>query len=117
MLGPWDFVVVALAAYRMTRFVVFDSLIGFNLDSGSPASRWLDVWAWNADGSDKPGFGGWLRNKVATLLLCPYCIGFWITLACWATWTWAPSWCQYVLVAWAAAGAQALLSTLDRRMQ
>ncbi len=43
-------------------------------------------------------------------------IGFWIAVACWAAWAWGPSWAQYVLVAWAAAGAQALLSTVDRRL-
>ena len=116
MLEPYALLLVALAAYRITRFLVFDSLMGFNLESGSKMSRRLDVWAWTAEGQERPGAGGWLRDKVGNLLVCPYCLGFWIAAACWAAWAWGPSWVQYVLVAWAAAGAQALLSTVDRRL-
>lgn len=117
MLTPWAFFIVALAAGRITGFVVYDSLAGFNLGSGSKMSRRLDVWAWQSDGKSHPGLGGWARDKIGNLLVCTYCIGWWITLACWAAWVWGPRWAEYVLMAWAAAGAQSMFNVIDHRLR
>jgi len=117
MLTPFAFVVVALAGYRLTRLVVFDSLFGFNAESGSSMSRRLDVWSWAADGSVRPGVGGWFRDKVGNLLVCSYCVGVWLTVGCWALWVWGPSWARFGITAAAVAGVQALLSAADHRLQ
>lgn len=119
MLTPYEFFIVAGAAYRLTRFVVFDSLAGFNLESGSAMSRRLDVWAWTADGKERPGFGGWLRDKVGNLLVCPYCVGFhvsWLLLCFWVrVWPWDLGTLGWV-TAFAVAGAQSMLNVIDRRL-
>jgi len=112
MLEPWQFIIVALCAYRLTRFFVFDSMLGANLESHSKFSQWLDVFAYNADGTDK----SWVRGKFADLLVCPYCLGFWLSLGGWAAWTWGPSWVPYVVTAWAVAGAQSMLNITERKL-
>jgi len=107
---PWQFVVIALAAFRLTRFFTLDSLIGANLDSGSKFSIALDAWAFDPEGTER----GWLRGKIGDLLVCTYCIGFWISLGCW--WLWDRDF-QHVregLLVFAIAGVQALLSKYDR---
>lgn len=112
MLEPWAFAVAALAAYRLTRFLVFDSLVGSHLDSGSAWSRRLDVLAYTSDGKDR----SFLRGKLGDLLTCPYCVGFWVSLACWAGAWWGGRPVQYVLIVFAVAGVQAMLSTIDRKL-
>ena len=74
---PFQYAVVILAAYRLTRFFVKDSLIGFGPDSGSKVSVRLDRWAYNEDGGDR----SFLRGKVGDLLTCVWCLGFWISAA------------------------------------
>lgn len=112
---PLAFLILCLAAYRATRFVVWDSLIGAHPDTGTPFAKALDTWAWKPDGSDR----SWVRGKVGGLLSCPFCAGFWISLliAClWLRlWPWelgVEGW----LVALAVAGGQSLLNVADRKM-
>lgn len=78
MLEPIEYVVLILAAYRITRFFVRDSLIGFGDDSGSAMSVRIDAFAYDSDGSDR----SWIRGKVGDLLTCVWCLGFWISAAC-----------------------------------
>lgn len=71
-----EYALVVLAAYRITRFFVKDSLIGFGPDSGSAVSVKLDKWAYNDDGTDR----SFLRGKAGDLLTCIWCLGFWVSL-------------------------------------
>lgn len=72
---PFQYALVVLAAYRITRFLVKDSLIGFGPDSGSSVSVRLDRWAYTEDGADR----SFLRGKVGDLLTCVWCLGFWVS--------------------------------------
>ncbi len=109
-LEPLGFIIICLAAYRVTRFLVHDSLIGFGEDSGSRMSLRVDHFAYDNNGEDR----NWLRGKIGDLLTCTWCLGFhvswlatcaWLTLAPWELGIrgWA--------IAWAAAGAQGFLNT------
>lgn len=116
-LDPFAFVLVTLFAYRVTRFVVFDSLAGANLESRSKFSRRLDTWAFTQDGHDK----SWVRGKIGGLLVCPFCIGFWISFASLGVYVWAAgfevtSWVMFGVWVWAVAGAQSLVSIAERRL-
>lgn len=97
------FALVVLAAYRATRFVTADSL----LDAWRAR---LEEWSIN---------GGALRAKLGELLLCPYCLGFWASAACYvlavaALDLDAPlAW--HVICVWAVAGAQVVLTDLGAR--
>lgn len=109
------FLILCLASYRITRFVVWDSLMGAHPDSGSSFSRWLDGWAWKFDGSDR----SWLRGKVGTGLSCPFCAGVWLSLVVVCVglrlWPWALG-VEGWLVVVAVAGAQSLFNLADRKM-
>ncbi len=108
-----EYVVVVLAAFRVTRFLVRDSLIGFAPDSGSKMSMRVDRFAYAEDGTDRT----WLRGKVGDLLTCVWCLGFWVSafvyvvaavaLGVWGEYPFA----WHVVAIWAVAGAQGFLST------
>jgi len=58
---PFDALLMALAAFRVTRLIVYDKI-----------SRWFrDLF----DGTDTG-----LRHTIHDLLACPWCIGFWSAL-------------------------------------
>lgn len=113
---PWMFVIAALASFRLARFFVRDSLVGANTESGSKFSQLLDNWAWTEEGAPK----GWVRDKVGNLLVCTYCLGFWLSLAVWCgltrTWPWDLTVEGWATV-FAVAGAQALLSIIDIQIE
>lgn len=70
-----QYALLVLASYRITRFFVKDSLIGFGPDSGSDVSVRLDRWAYNDDGTDR----SFWRGKAGDLLTCVWCLGFWVS--------------------------------------
>lgn len=103
---------LGLASYRITRFLVVDSLFGMSPDSGSRFSVHVDHFAYSADGSDR----NWLRGKIGDLLTCTWCLGFWISTGALAAWTWSVPWQaaspqQWVLTAFAVAGVQGYLNS------
>jgi hypothetical protein len=117
MLTPFEMLAVALAAYRITRFFVWDSLIGFHPGSMSKMSQRLTNWAWVNDRTERDGQDrSWLRGKIGDLLTCQYCLGFWIVCATWAAFRWGPEWVRVGVFVWAIAGGQALLSSIDHRL-
>jgi len=94
-----EFIILAFAAARATRFVTADSLLDRfrerlnNWFADKPTSSWRTFWV--------------------TLLSCPFCIGFWLSavtvavyLATSGRWHDAPVW-VHLIEAWAVAGAQA----------
>jgi len=74
-LEPLEFVIICLAAYRLTRFFVKDSLMGFGPDSGSRLSVRVDRFAYDSEGNGR----SWWREYVGDLLTCTWCLGFWIS--------------------------------------
>ncbi len=87
-LEPLAYVVLIFATYRITRFFVRDSLIGFSLESESRMSQRVDEFAYTPDGGNR----SWWRGKVGDLLTCVWCLGFhvaWVTLCLWLqVWPW-----------------------------
>lgn len=87
-------IVLVLASYRITRLVTADVLL-------DAPRTWLAVHL--------PLYG-------AKLITCAYCAGFWISAAVVAGWYFGGRWGWVVLVLFAVAGAQALLSAMDAAM-
>lgn len=102
-----EVIVVAFAAFRITRFIVLDSLAGANMSSGSAFSVWLDEWAFDPEGVAR-GRG---RGFITDLLTCTWCCGWWVALACSAVWWWTPAW--WLLVPWAVAGVAAVAQAVS----
>lgn len=68
-LTPMDFVIIALAAFRLTRLVVGDKILAF-------ARGWFfDL----KDGQTIKPVGG-VRRTIAELIECPWCVGLWAAL-------------------------------------
>lgn len=97
---PYVFAVAVLAAYRITRFVIADSLLG------SIRARWFIRW---------PPTGS-QSHPLGQLLDCSYCTGFWVSAAVFAVAYWGGRVGFLLLAVWAVAGGQALLSAADRRI-
>lgn len=101
--------IAALAAYRLTRIVVADSIT-------DPARAWL--WrrtfaeaGWDSE-RDRPAVivvsrAWWWVHELVT---CPFCTGWWVSLGVWAAWIHWPT-ARPAVVAVAVAGGQALLSS------
>lgn len=105
---PLAFLIVCLASFRITRFLVRDSLIGFAPESGSRFSVRLDRFAYNDEGTGR----SWWREYVGDLLTCPHCFSFWVSYsACclwWRLWWWDITW-EQGLVVWATAATTSIL--------
>jgi hypothetical protein len=109
-LEPLEFVLLVLASYRITRFFVSDSLMGFGPDSGSQVSAWVDRFAYTEDGVDR----SFLRGKLGDLLTCTWCLGFWVSLAALCAWGQVAPWelgTEGVLTAFAVAGGQGFMNS------
>lgn len=67
--GPWEFALLALAAFRVWKLIGDDAILDRPRD-----------WLLDRIEPDD-GHGPW--NYFIT---CPWCAGFWITLAWWGAW-------------------------------
>lgn len=115
MITPFEFLIVSLVVFRVTRFFVHDSLIGSSLDSGSSFSRSLDTWAYDSKGKDK----SWLRGKIHDLITCPYCLGFWFSLVAVCIFERTRPWDFGIngwFIVWAVSGASALIYQAKLKM-
>jgi hypothetical protein len=115
--GPLSlvFLLLSLAAYRVTRFFVDDSLAGGNPRSGSEFGLWLDRWGRTPDGDDRV----WWRGRLTDLWGCTYCLGAHVSWILTCLWLWVWPWQlgrDGWLTAVALAGAQALLNAADHRL-
>lgn len=114
-IGIVQWVILSFASYRITRFFVFDSLIGAHPESGSKQSARVDSFAYNHDGSNR----NFVRGKIGDLLTCPWCLGFWISAACYLAlvistggWAGVPL-VVHLLGVFAVAGGQGFLNSLE----
>lgn len=104
MLTLTEYLVLVLAAGRITQFAVWDSLL-------DPVRERLDLWAAGTEKNPGPHAGRLFLLKLAG---CPLCLGFWISGAVLASYLlasgqWAASelW-TYGLTWWAVAMGQSL---------
>jgi len=99
--------ILSLAAYRLTRFFIHDSLLGGSPDSGSRWSAILDGFAYKESGENR----SWIRGKIGDLFTCHFCLSFWICLALYGLLVGRPlegyGWGDGLAV-WAMAGAVSL---------
>jgi len=115
-LDPLEFIVLCLAAFRLTRFFIKDSLMGFGPDSGSRASVRIDRFAYLEDGTGR----SWWREYVGDLLTCVWCLGFWLSAIAYFGWLSATvgwsgiesvGWQVHLLTVFGVAGVQGYLNT------
>jgi hypothetical protein len=67
---PYELVLLALAAFRVTRLIGWDDI--------------TEPWRHRLAGyDDAPGAP---RGLAARLVECPWCLGWWVSLGWWAAW-------------------------------
>lgn len=96
------FMILAFAAFRVTRFLVFDSLF-------SHTRQRILVWLANRKLSV-------LNHKALELITCTWCVGFWITLGVYSLFLWEQPW-DFTRLEWITtfgiAGVQGLLHAYE----
>lgn len=105
---PWTFVLLALAAYRLTRLVGWDvitrplrePMTGRKEKGGGKDAR--D----SSRGTKRP----WYRPHLDDFIHCPFCAGFWVCVAVWGLWLWQPHWTLVLSVPWALSAIAGLVT-------
>ncbi len=91
-----ELLVLVLAAYRITRLVGWDDF---------PLAARARAWA-TGEGSD----GTFERPVLEHFLTCPFCIGFWISLAVYGAWLSAPTPTLYAMTPFAISASVGLIA-------
>lgn len=103
----WQFTLVALGAYRLTR------LLGW--DDWPPIYKtraWLlgEKWFYPSQTNAHPPRVAYDRPLTAKLFHCPFCLGWWVCLTCWGTWLLFPRFAVVALTPWALSGVVGLVA-------
>lgn len=91
-----DFVLLSLASFRVTRFVIKD----FLFDS-------VRQWIWNRFPPESTKIGYWFT--------CPWCVGFWASLVFYFCYTIIPLYTMQVACVLSLSAVVGWLSALDDR--
>ena len=77
----YEAALLALAAWRIFQLVAFDSIL-------DRARRYVTRHGdWDAEADPQEAkLPAEYRRNLAVFINCPYCLGFWITLAWWGAW-------------------------------
>lgn len=133
-----ELLILILAAYRITRLIVLDTIFGehsdeakdyplineatgepvigpndqpmFHRDRGTGIRAAIDRFAYDDVGEDRSAFRAWF----GTLFSCPWCMGVWVSTGLYCLWYWGPAWIIAPLIPAAIAGAQGLLQSWER---
>jgi hypothetical protein len=78
-MGPFEFIVISLAVFRMTRLLVYDSITLWVRDMFLiKHCEWQSVEKLCVIKREIPKDG--FKRKMAELFACPWCIGTWVAL-------------------------------------
>lgn len=94
--GPWSAILLALASYRIWKLLAEDSILD------TPRHRLVrlpDDWQ---EGRALPKD---YRYKLAEFINCPWCFGFWISIAVWILWQIDEHWTTVFAVPFAISAA------------
>jgi hypothetical protein len=100
----WTLILLGLAAYRIYRLIAMDTLLDI-------PRAWLVGLPRNwREGMALPqGY----RSRIAEFLVCPWCLGFWVSLGWWAAWQQWPREALIVAAPFALSTAVGLIAQLD----
>ena len=135
--GPWEFVLLALAAYRLTRLGGWDEFpLAARIRAWVIGERWIlptfedDLareFAKPVEDTGEPvrstGLPGkqphsqvedvqpaYDRPTLAHLIHCPFCLGWWVSLTVWGSWSLVGHWALVAAAPFAISGAVGLLA-------
>jgi hypothetical protein len=103
----YELALLALAAWRTFHLIAFDDILD---RPRRHVTRLNKTWKQEGDAT-----GEKYREGLANFITCPYCMGFWVSVAVWAAWLVFPTETVWVAVPLALnaglIGAQRLLSS------
>lgn len=100
--SPWEALLIAFAAFRVWRLLAEDTILD------KPRRWFLRLGNWERDGDPVPdGY----RAKWGELFQCPWCLGFWISLAWWGAWQVSEKWALVVATPFAISAGVGLIRT------
>lgn len=90
--GTWQFILLALAAWRTFALLSYDTVIDGprNVLCGLP-------WDWK-EGDTIPRT---YRARLGDFIQCPYCLGFWVGCGWWGFWLLTETWSVRLAAPWA----------------
>jgi hypothetical protein len=105
----WEFTVLAFAAFRLTRLIVFDSITEF--------FRQIFLEEAEEEGEiyyvTRPGF---IRGFIGELISCYWCTGVWAAALLYLSYLYFPMAAVPVIFVLAIAGAAALIESVIQRL-
>lgn len=101
-MSPFQFVLIALAAFRLTHFIVFDKL-GYVVRSPF------------VDEAGKPRYQRGLMRKIAEGITCFWCCGVWVSALLLAGFWLVPAVAKPVILLFAVAGVQSAIESWVKR--
>lgn len=99
--APYTLVLLALGGFRLVRLIGWDTIT-------EPARKWLT--GYSDDGAPSLGEVDYdpatgdpvghskVRVYVSTLVRCPWCVGFWLSLALYGAWLLSPRWVGIAMI-------------------
>lgn len=93
----YEFILLSLAAFRTFRLIAADTILD------GPRERIIKRASWQLP-------SGEYRKKLDEWAHCPWCMGFWITLAWWGFWLITERWSIILAVPWALSAVVALVA-------
>lgn len=100
--SPWVALVLAAASFRIWRLIAVDTILE---RPRRHIARLPQNWV---EGQPIPKN---YRGGLAEFLLCPWCCGFWISLAIWGAWEIEPHWIEILMMPFAISAAVGLIRT------
>lgn len=117
--SPWEFVILALAVYRLTRLAGWDDfppiaavrelLLGEEW-VGTDAEVEVELPGKTPSTPVEALRPTYRRPLLAHLVHCPFCVGWWISLAAFLSWLALGDWALVLLVPFAISGVVGLVA-------
>ena len=100
--GWYELVLLALAAFRVYRLIGEDDILD------RPRRYLLRLGSdWRQQGDPVPKN---YRAKWGAFITCPWCAGFWISIAWWVAWQLYEEWTLWAAAPWAISAIVALVA-------
>jgi hypothetical protein len=107
--SPWVAVVLALAAFRLTRLLGWDDLPPIARARARALGETVNAYRGRAGEPDNYVYN-YKRPTLAHLVHCAFCLGFWVACAVYVAWLLVPTPTLYVCVALALSAAVGLVA-------
>lgn len=103
--SPMEFLVLTLGAFRICRLAGWD-----NFPLAARARAWATGQSHYYNSTEGGDVYRYRRPTLEHFLGCPWCVGFWISVAAYVAWVLEPRWTIYALVPWAISAVVGLVA-------